>query len=171
MKLPNYVEVISENYPNIGVQCFGDPNVYENLVLIEGGALPSQASLDALKLTLAKTQLKKQINEYRQEWMSDYFTYDSKTWNADEEARNNIVGVVLTGVVLGNLLPPGYTYRDYTNVDHVVDFMYMVNMGIALSTFRKTVYVVSQQKKDAVDALTTIAEIEAYNYLTGWPSK
>ena len=126
---------------------------------------------DPAFLLEAKTRVKKEINTYRQEWMSEYFTYDSKTWNSDEEARNNIVGIVLTGVVLGNTLPADYTYRDYTNVDHIVTFMYMVSLGIALSTFRKTVYVVSQQKKDYVDSLTSVSAINSYDYSTGWPSK
>ena len=170
ISIPNYPSILGEYFPDVRFACSGSGDIYENIVCFSNN-LPAQTTLDDLKLLSVKACVKKKINESRQEWMSEYFTYDTKTWNSDEEARNNIVGVILTGVVLGNSLPVGYTYRDFTNIDHEVTFTYMVYLGIALSTFRKNVYVVSQQKKDAVDALTTISEVVSYDYTIGWPSK
>lgn len=127
---------------------------------------------DATLLAEAKSVIKKSINAWRTEWMNDYFTYDAKQWDSNDEAVTNITGTLLIGLVNGNALPVGFEFRDHNNTNHVVDFMYMVYMAIALMTFKKLTYTACWQHKAAVDALTTVSAVKAYDYQsTLWPSK
>ena len=132
------------------------------------------------ELQAAKDQKKDWVNQYRLIWMNDYFTFDGKTWDCDDRGVNNIqarilMGIlnVIMGVPIANALPAGTLFRDCDNVNHEVTFLYMVQMAVTLSTFKSTAYQVSWDMKSAIDAMTTIEEVNALEYdsPTYWPNR
>ena len=48
----DYMAIIGALHPGVVCTCIGDPNVYSNIVLVSGGPLPTQATLDAERTTL-----------------------------------------------------------------------------------------------------------------------
>lgn len=67
----DYVNLISRNFPELQVECFGDPEVYENLRAVAPHVLPSKEDLDAMATdpaaiiqSLFKTKLEKCNYEY-----------------------------------------------------------------------------------------------------------
>ena len=119
----------------------------------------------------AKDVLKEKVNAYRDTYLFDYFVYDGKQWDCDQISRDNISGANLMSVLNGGVLPP-MEWRDYNNTNHAVTATYMGNMAATLMTFTSGVYTASWQHKTAIDALTTITAVNAYDYQsTLWPSR
>lgn len=132
------------------------------------------------ELQAAKDQKKGWINEYRLIWMNDYFTFDGKQWDCDDRGVNNIqarllMGIlnILMGATPATALPPGTIFRDRNNNNHEVTFLYMVQMAVILSGFKSAAYQVSWDMKAAIDAMTTLEEVQAYEYDNPayWPSR
>lgn len=44
----DYVSIISKHYPDLQIECFGDPGVYENITCLPPHTLPSKEELDAI---------------------------------------------------------------------------------------------------------------------------
>lgn len=167
----DYVKILRTNYPNVGFNCIGDASVYANLTWVSGDSIPSQETLDGCRLEICKSIVREKVNEYRKEWLFDYFTYDDKHWDCNKDGRDNISGLNLISVLNGGNLPPGITFRDHDNVNWPATAAYMGGMAGALLTFTNSGYVVSWNHKAAIDALTTIEEVLAYDITTGWPAK
>ncbi len=171
ISVPTYIQLIAEHYPAVICHSPGNGSVYEDIVHQGGDSLPSKIELDNLLLSTCKEKAKAEVNVYRKDWMNDYFTYDFLQWDCDDEAVTNITGTLLVGLVGGNALPPGFLWRDKNNVDHEVDFMYMVNMAVTVMTFKKQVYAMSWVHKATIDSLPTLQHLLDYDHTVGWPSR
>lgn len=44
----DYVSIISKHYPDLQIECFGDPGVYENIMCLPPHTLPGKEELDAI---------------------------------------------------------------------------------------------------------------------------
>lgn len=121
----------------------------------------------------AQERMKELINQYRMIWMNDYFTYDGKQWDCDDQGVVNILATVLMGIIGGQQLPPNAVFRDRDNVNHPVDFMYMVVMALTCFQFKQAVYQTSWELKNQIDSLTNVEEVLAFAYEDSniWPTK
>lgn len=171
LRVPTYIQIISELHPTVVCHSSGNGSIYEDIVHDGGDPLPSKATLDSEVLEVIKVKAKAEVNVFRKDYMNDYFTYDFKQWDCDEEAVTNITGTLLIGLVGGNALPPGFVWRDRSNVDHEVDFMYMVNMAVTVMTFKKQVYAISWVHKATLDSFPTVQHVLDYDITYGWPTK
>lgn len=119
----------------------------------------------------AKTEAKTQVKAYRDSWQFERFSYDNKSWDCDPQSRSNIMGLMIVTLANGGTLPEGQQFRDHSNNDWPVTGTYMIMMGVTLLNFVNACYVNSWTHKAAIDNLTAVSAIKAYDFTTGWPSK
>lgn len=125
-------------------------------------------------LTELKLQTLTRINEYRDSWMGSYFPYAGKTWDCDEAGMTNIQGTNLSCVLLqgaGMSLPAEFVFRSRDNTNVPANIPFMAGMGLALFKFRGDCYMASWIHKYMVAIAVTEADILAYDYTVGWPTR
>ncbi len=89
-------------------------------------------------------------------------------WNStavDIQNLNAVITLILAGAITSSVV-----WHDYNNINHTMNATQMITLAGGLGVFGQTCYAVSWVHKDAIDALTTISAVEAYDYATGWPS-
>jgi hypothetical protein len=64
---------------------------------------------------------------------------------------------------------PVMMFRDQEDRIHYLTPQQMLDMGLAVMARGQAIYATSWTHKDAVAALTTVAEVEAYDITQGWP--
>lgn len=118
----------------------------------------------------AKAEVKKHINEYRSELLYEYLTIGGVRWDIDVVARQNILGtLVIAFLYFNKMLPPNFTWRDYDNVEHAMNYTGLMNLALSILAYSNAVYKVSWDHKAAVSELSNIEDIQNYNYFSGWP--
>lgn len=111
------------------------------------------------------------INEFREARFA-YFTWNGIRWDSSLQSVVNIMGAVMLAQLNGGSLPPGFTWRDYNNVDHEVTAQYMMGMAVALGSYYTNTYGASWAHKQAVNALPDIQEVQTYDFSSAlWPSQ
>jgi len=89
-------------------------------------------------------------------------------WNSapvDIQNLNAIITLILAGAITTDV-----EWHDFINISHMMTSTQLVTLAGGLGVFAQTCYAVSWVHKNAIDALTTVAEIEAYDYTTSWPA-
>jgi hypothetical protein len=94
-------------------------------------------------------------------------TYAGAQFDATSTAQRN-VSAWMTNIANGQNPPSGFTWRGYDNVDHPADASFIVALGNAITLRGSYLYQRSWIKKAEVDALTTAAQVKAYDITTGW---
>ena len=123
-------------------------------------------------LNSLKREIKDLINIERDARLYAFFPYAGARFDCNNESRSNIIGTVVMGILNGQQLPPGMVWRDYDNVNHPMDFLYMVNMGLTMFMYSQQVYASSWQHKYNVDQLTNATQVVNYDYLNNtWPDR
>ena len=125
-----------------------------------------------LNLNLAEAQriMCDMIDGNRSSISQGYFTWNGAQWDCDQISRANIIGTCVLALANGGNLPPGTQWRDYNNNMVLVTGAEMIQLGVAMFTHLTSVYGASWQHKANVMALTTTADVAAYDYLdTLWP--
>jgi hypothetical protein len=82
------------------------------------------------------------------------------TWDCDAMSRDNLTATV-TAVNASIPLPQGFTWRTHDNQDVPMDGPALVALAAAMLAQVQLAYVASWQRKAAVDAAATVAEIVA----------
>ena len=105
--------------------------------------------------------------EFRRRWQSP-IDYLGATWHADQEAVNNISGVVLliaAGVPVPN--PRPWTPRgSFTPVE--VTHAELVGLGAAIASRKDALFAAKKAKQAEVAGLTSVAALAAYDVAVGW---
>ncbi len=126
-------------------------------------------------LSEAKAVKRKAINDHR-----DYLLYvtkynwptDSNDYDMDPTSQFKI-SATLGFINAGNTLPAGFTWRDADNVDQTFTDQQFKDFGKDAWNRAEDMHDVAKQHKDAVDAKTTVADVDSYDYLTeapAWPA-
>ncbi len=138
-----------------------------------------QTTLDTVlsdhDLSEAKASKRKAVNDYR-----DYKLYvlkynwptDSNDYDMDPTSQFKI-SATLGFLNAGNSLPEGFTWRDADNVDRTFTDQQFKDFGKDAWERAESMHDVAKQHKDAVDALATVAAVDAYDYTTetpAWPA-
>jgi hypothetical protein len=93
--------------------------------------------------------------------------YQGNTYNADETAQANLL-LWQTQLAVGATLPEGFTWRDRANVDQPANAAFINGLALALATRKTNNYKVLWQHKAAIQAITTVEEINSYNPRANW---
>ena len=90
-------------------------------------------------------------------------------FDADETAQRNI-SAWQTQMGAGAVLPAGFMWRDYDNIDHPADAAFINGLGAAITLRGTLLYQASWQHKAALDALSSVEAILIYDLTAGWPA-
>ena len=123
-------------------------------------------------LSEAQAAKRKAINDYR-----DYRLYvlkynwptDSNDYDMDPTSQFKI-SATLGFINAGNTLPVDFKWRDATNVDRDFTDAQFKDFGKDAWNRAEDMHDVAKQHKDAVDALTTVAAVDSYDYTTETPT-
>ncbi len=132
----------------------------------------TSAEKDLVSLDAAKVAKRQAINNYR-----DYKLYvlkynwpaDSNNYDMDPTSQFKIAAT-LAYINAGNTLPGDFKWRDADNVDQAFTTQQFKDFGSDAWDRAENMHEVTKVHKDAVDALTTIATVDAYDYTTETPS-
>jgi hypothetical protein len=94
-------------------------------------------------------------------------TYEGALFDADEKGQRNLTAWMVN-IASGIPVPPGFVWRDYDNVDHPADAAFIVGLGNSVVLRGTLLYQTAWAKKAEVEAITSLAEVEAYDHTTGW---
>lgn len=115
-----------------------------------------------------REEKKQQVDAERERRNLLPIEYAGAVFDADETAQRN-VSAWMTNIAAGMALPTGFVWRDFNNVDHPADNAYVVGMGAAMTLRGTQLYQSAWNMKAQLAAMTTIAEVEAFDPVgTGW---
>jgi hypothetical protein len=109
------------------------------------------------------------IDACREQIMSAGYT-DSNgiTWDTASSDIQNLSGIctlIACGAVTSNQI-----WRDANNVNHTMTPAQLVTLAGEIALFTAQCYQNAWTHKTNVSALTSILDVQAYDYSTGWPS-
>lgn len=159
----SYVDVISLMYPTIGVSCIGDPYVYADIVHEYGPALPSESTLDAHMLTIARDRMWENIKGERdRRTKSGGYKVGSDWYHSDDSSRIQQIALVM----MGANLPPNLYWKTMAGSFVLMTQTLANQIFSAAAISDQTIFSIAEQKRQEVEASATP---ENYDYLTGWP--
>ncbi len=132
----------------------------------------SAAEKDAVCLDDSKAEKQQAINNYR-----DYKLYivkyvwptDSNNYDMDAVSQFKI-SATLGYINAGNSLPGDFKWRDADNSDQAFTTQEFKDFGKDVWDRAEDMHVVAKAHKDAVEALTTVATVEVYDYTAETPT-
>jgi hypothetical protein len=142
-----------------------EESITRNYVLVD---IPAEniASAYAERLASAKAGKHTAINNYRETLVESGFTFDGHTYDTKPPSLLNISGTAARCLMVD--LPDGFTWRDSANEDVVFTTEQFKAFAITASNFVYINHLKCRAHKDAVTALTSIADVNAYDYTTEW---
>jgi hypothetical protein len=78
--------------------------------------------------------------------------YDNKKFDADEQSQSNLRGWINV-ISSGGSLPANFTWRDYNNVDHIVDANWMIGLHTSIISRTTILYEHSWSLKQELAAI------------------
>ena len=79
------------------------------------------------------------------------------------------ISATLGFINAGNSLPGDFKWRDADNIDRAFTDQQFKDFGKDAWNRAESMHDVAKQHKDAVDALTTVASVDSYDYTTETP--
>lgn len=87
--------------------------------------------------------------------------YSGVLFDADAVAQNNVMAWMVN-ISNGLQVPPGFVWRDATNIDHPADEAFISGLGAAMVQRGSSLYQQLWAHKEAIDALNSYEDIQAY---------
>lgn len=155
----------------------------ENNELVEKPSKPSnfhlfdystkEWTLPTEQIEKAKTQKKLDITN-QADWIHQQpISYDNKLLDADETAQQNISGKIteLKNDIDLNITSTNLFWKDANNVLHTWNtpaeyLSWLQGLFNAITARRTNLYALSWQGKAAIDAMTNVEDIQAYDIIT-----
>jgi hypothetical protein len=98
------------------------------------------------------------------------FTYtDGNNYDSDSVSVANITAT-LSIINSGVTLPDGFTWRTQSNVNIPYNNTQFIIFATSIFGWGEDVYIASWEIKAAVNALTDVPSVIAYDITTGWPA-
>jgi hypothetical protein len=128
----------------------------------------TQVEKDEAYIEDAKNTKKEEINQYREVRLVGGFVFMGHIFDSDTRARQNISGMA-AAIANGIMIPSNFVWRAKDNTYVSMDADDVKALGVAAMYFVNQCYGACWAHKDAVDALTTLDQVENYDYTVGWP--
>lgn len=112
-------------------------------------------------LTKAKQEKKTQVETMRQVKNAAPLFYEEALFDADERAQSNVMAWMVN-ITNGLSVPSGFVWRDANNIDRPADEAFITGLGAAMVQRGSLLYQQAWQQKAAIDALTSISEVEEF---------
>lgn len=120
-------------------------------------------------LGAARASRKQHIDAEREQRNALPIAYQGALFDADIQAQRNI-SAWQTQLAAGAVLPADFVWRDANNVNHPADAAFVHGLGAAITLRGTQLYQAAWAHKVALDALTSMNAILAYDVTTGWPA-
>lgn len=163
--IPNYLDVIVENFPNVRVKAEGSARNYADLVHEGGDAIPNQATLDAILLQMKKDRMWVAIQNERTRRQNGgvFIPSISKWFHSDQTSRIQQLGLVM----MGSGLPTGIQWK--TMDGSFIEMTPAIALSIfnAAATLDMTAFGVAEQHRAYMVASATP---ETYDFSAFWPA-
>ena len=121
---------------------------------------------DGSTLAIAKRIVKDEISALRTQYENQGFVWSGYHFQSDPGSREKLLGSFIAAK--DGIRQSGATWRLADNSEVALSNAQMVSVGYTLFAWMDSCSRVSFAHKNAVDALTTIEAVNAYNYSSGW---
>lgn len=130
----------------------------------------AEININPTTLAQAKETKKEQVNNYRLQLLYSSFTDPdtSITWTTGPSDIANLNAVCT--LIAAGAVTQDQVWRDANNVNHTLTPTELVMLAGKIAERGKFIFFVSWQHKEAIDALTEVSAVEAYDITTGWPA-
>ena len=165
-----YIELIATYFPGRQVSAQGafGSIAYEAIQWEDGLDPIPQATLDSMVITATRTNVCKEVNNFRTNWINSGFQYQGNLFDADPTSIANITGT-MAYIAIGAPLPANFTWRTDANTNVPFTGAQFGAFYAACVGWINFIYNISWQHKANIDALTTVEDILAYDFTGGWP--
>jgi hypothetical protein len=93
----------------------------------------------------------------------------SNTYDTDQISVQNIIATA-TAIANGIPLPSGFVWRDGNNINVPYTAAQFIALSATIFSFVNSCYVASWVLKAEIQALTTVAQVQAFDITQGWPA-
>jgi hypothetical protein len=164
--IPSYVELLGARVPPVVVTTIGDGSDYDTLVWQAGPPIPPKAELDAARLVEAKHRQWLAIQGVRDYLRGNGVQVGANWFHSDDSSRIQQLGLVM----FGSNMPGGIMWKTMGGA------FVLMTPALAMSIFTghaqhdTIIFSIAEQKKTAVNALTTLQEVGEFDHDSGWPA-
>ncbi len=121
-----------------------------------------------LPLEQAKAVCKAEVDVLKFQKIQVPVVYNGNNYDSDPTSLSNLTATVAI-INAGSTLPPGFTWRDADNNDVSLDAAGVIALADVMFNRVNDCYNASWTHKNAINALTTTADVAAYDMSSGWP--
>jgi hypothetical protein len=165
IQIPNYLDAIVQNHPELVVRAQGSAADYQSLLVEGAGALPTKELLDAEILQMKKDRMWLAIQDERTRRQNGgvFIASINKWFHSDQTSRIQQLGLVMMGAGL----PTGIQWK--TMDGSFIEMTPAIALSIfnAAATLDMTAFGVAEQHR--VNMLASTAP-ETYNFSGFWPA-
>lgn len=161
--MSSYVDAISVYFPDRKVSCIGDGSDYEQLVSEDGLALPTQAELEPLKLTIAQDRKWREIQAKRDALRFGGVKVGANSFHSDDSSRIQQIGLMM----MGANLPGGIMWKTLSGNFVLMTPTLAVQIFQATAAHDATIFAIAEQHKTA---MLQLANPTTYDFSANWPS-
>jgi hypothetical protein len=161
------LEIIARYYPDAKVYTNVPINYAYSDLIWETDPIP-EADLLNLRLQMIKDIMKDILNTRRERFLKTGFWYQGYLYDCDDISRTNVTGAC-AGILLGEDLPSGFTWRDKNNNNHPFDTARMKHFALQMLKWITTVYQTSWYVKEQIQAMTDAEAIKSFPLDAYWP--
>lgn len=165
VSIPTYVEVIGTLMPHIDVSASGDGSDYDSLIWQNGATPISKAELDLLVVEKTKLRQWKAIQDKRDFLKSNGVKVGTNWFHSDDSSRIQQIGLVMFGAGM----PAGIMWKTLSGSFVQMSPTLAMQIFTGHATHDTVLFTIAEQKRAAVNNLTTLASISQYDADAGWP--
>lgn len=108
------------------------------------------------------------VNDFRDIVLNAGFTWNGNIYDTGSISLMNITATV-AAINSGVTIPSNFTWRTQDNQNVGMTAQQFVTFALSTFAWGEGVYIVSWTHKASIQALTTVADVTAYDFTTGWP--
>jgi hypothetical protein len=142
----NYIYVIGTKYPNVKATCYGDPNVYSNLVWEMGDPIPTQAQLDLDIFSIQKSDMIVAVDTLADEVYTVAVSSPAKLLEY-QEAERQAIAYKADNQVVGSYITVWANAKSWT-IDQAAD-----DIILTANRFRSAMIYIRQERLAAKESI------------------
>lgn len=165
------IEVSDEEYLVLKASTVEDRHYFDGEVFV---ALPERPTsrhtfsfeqkawaLEEDALSKAQREKKAGVEAMRQAKDTSPIFYEGALFDADSKAHVNVMAWMVN-ISNGFTVPPGFVWRDASNIAHPADEAFITGLGAAMVQRGSLLYQQAWEQKAYIDSLTSISEVDSY---------
>ena len=165
VSIPTYVEVISAMMPHIDVMAPDDGSDYDTLIWQDGAPIPPKDELDLLVIEKAKACQWRAIQDKRDFLKGNGVKIGANWFHSDDSSRIQQLGLVMFGANM----PAGIMWKTMAGSFVPMTPTLATQIFVGHATHDTAIFAIAEQKRAAMNALTTLSAISQFDAESDWP--